>query len=112
MKTAILFVIGATFVCTPVAMAGDQGFVKEGSSRSIKLPSPAISLKDGTGMDVTRRYCSICHSLDYITTQQKFPKPKWQAEVAKMIKTYGAPIPEESATIIVDYISTHYGTGG
>jgi hypothetical protein len=55
---------------------------------------------------------SECHSLDYITTQQKFPKAKWQAEVTKMIKVYGAPISEENSKIIADYISTHYGTGG
>jgi sulfite dehydrogenase (cytochrome) subunit B len=112
MKTNILLCIGASLVCTAMAIAGDQGFVKEGSKRSISLPAPVFSMQEGPGMDTTSRYCSICHSLDYITTQQKFPKAKWQAEVTKMIKTYGAPISEENARIIVDYISTHYGTGG
>lgn len=78
---------------------------------SITLPTPAVSLKEGPGMDTTRRYCGICHSLDYITTQQKFPTAKWQAEVAKMIKVYGAPIPKESAREIGEYIAASYGTG-
>lgn len=112
MKTTILLCIGASLVYTSVAMAGDTGFVKDGSKRSITLPAPAFSLKEVPGMDTTSRYCRICHSLDYITTQQKFTKVKWQAEVTKMIKTYGAPISEENAKIIADYIATNYGTGG
>ena len=93
-------------------MAGDQSFVKNGSKRSITLPAPVISLKEGPGMDATSRYCRICHSLDYITTQQKFPKAKWQAVVTKMVKVYGAPISEDNAKIIADYIATNYGIGG
>ena len=112
MKTTILLCIVVSLVFTVVAMAGDQGFVKNGSKRSITLPAPVISLKEGPGMDATSRYCRICHSLDYITTQQKFSKAKWQAEVSKMIKVYGAPISEINAKIIADYIATNYGTGG
>jgi len=112
MKTNILLCIGVYIICSAVAIAGDTGFVKDGSKRSITLPAPPFSLKEGTGMDTTSRYCRICHSLDYITTQQKFTKAKWQAEVTKMIKIYGAPISEENAKIIADYIATNYGTGG
>jgi hypothetical protein len=112
MKTTILFCIVVSLVYTAMAMAGEQGFVKEGSKRSITLPALTVSLKEGPGMDATSRYCRICHSLDYITTQQKFPKAKWQAVVTKMVKVYSAPISEENAKIIVDYITSHYGIGG
>lgn len=70
-----------------------------------------MTLKDGPGKEVTGRACGICHSLDYITTQPKFPKVKWQAEVMKMVKVYGAPMSEEDAEIIADYITKSYGTG-
>jgi cytochrome c5 len=112
MKTTILLCIAVSLVYTALVIAGDQGFVKEGTRRSMTLPAAAISLKEGPGKDTTSSYCRICHSLDYITTQQKFPKARWQAEITKMIKTYGAPISEENARIIADYISAHYGTGG
>jgi sulfite dehydrogenase (cytochrome) subunit B len=112
MKTTILLCIVVPLVCSVIAMAGEQGLVREGPKRSITLPESLVSLKEGPGMDITSRYCRICHSLDYITTQQKFSKVKWQAEVTKMIKTYGAPISEENAKIIADYISAHYGIGG
>ena len=45
-----------------------------------------------------------------ITTQKKFSKAKWQAKVTKMIKGYGAPISEENAKIIADYIALHSGS--
>jgi len=112
MKFIILLFISAALFFTTAALAGDQGFVKEGSKRSITLPAPNITLKEGPGRDVTSSYCRICHSLDYITTQQKFTKAKWMAVVTKMIKVYGAPISGENAKIIADYITTHYGIGG
>jgi cytochrome c5 len=112
MKTTFLLLISVIIANAVLAMAGDQGVVKDGSKRSIALPAPSVSLKEGPGMDITSRYCRICHSLDYITTQPKFPKAKWQGAVTKMIKTYGAPISEENAKIITDYITTHYGIEG
>jgi cytochrome c5 len=112
MKTTILLCIVITLVYSAFAVAAEQGFIKEGSKRSIALPTSAVSLMEGQGMDATSRYCRICHSLDYITTQQKFSKAKWQAEVTKMIKVYGAPISEDNAKIIAEYIASHYGTGG
>ena len=112
MKTTFLLFVSGVIAYAALAMAGDQGFVKSGSKRSITLPVPSVSLEEGPGMDMTSRSCRICHSLDYITTQPKFPKAKWQGVVTKMIKTYGAPISEENAKIITDYITTHYGIGG
>jgi sulfite dehydrogenase (cytochrome) subunit B len=112
MKTIIMLTIGASLVSAAMALAVDQGIVKEDTKRTITLPAPVTPMKNGAGMDITSRYCGICHSLDYITTQQKFSKAKWQSEVTKMIKVYGAPISEENAKVIVDYITTHYGIGG
>lgn len=79
------------------------------TTRSITLPTQNVILKEGPGMDTTRRYCSICHSLDYITTQQKFNKSRWQAEVKKMATVYGAPIPAKEVATIANYIAAHYG---
>ena len=33
----------------------------------------------------------------------------WEAEVRKMIKVMGAPIPENDVDPIVDYLTQHYG---
>ncbi|MDD5167751.1 MAG: hypothetical protein PHN75_02960 [Syntrophales bacterium] len=111
MKTKIALSVLASLVCGVLAAAGDQGLVREGTKRSISLPNITVTLKDGPGREVTGRLCGICHSLDYITTQPNFPKARWQAEVTKMIKVLGAPISEENAVVIADYIAKSYGSG-
>jgi hypothetical protein len=46
MKTNILLCIVVSLVYTAIAIAGNQGFVKEGTKRSITLPAPVISMKE------------------------------------------------------------------
>ncbi|HKW64101.1 MAG TPA: hypothetical protein VJN89_16235 [Candidatus Acidoferrum sp.] len=50
----------------------------------------------------------MCHSTRYITMQPPLPATTWEAEVNKMIKTFGAPIPEATAKKITSYLQTHY----
>lgn len=69
-----------------------------------------IELKPGSGLDLVQGNCGSCHSLDYIKMNSPFLNPAgWQAEVTKMIKTYGAPISDEDAKIILDYLTKNYG---
>lgn len=69
-----------------------------------------IQLRDGPGKDLVVGNCAICHSLDYIPMNSRFLDRKgWEAEVAKMIKAYGAPVPPEDAPKIVDYLTAQYG---
>jgi len=82
-----------------------------GAVRSITLPAVRIELKEGEGRVKAETFCNICHSTDYITTQPKFPLAQWTATVNKMIKVYGAPISEEDAKIITNYLVTNYGAG-
>jgi len=93
---AILLVIGAA-----AAAAGE--------TVSITLPADAITLPAGPGAEITQTQCAFCHSLDYITTQPRGPAAQWQGVVTKMMKVYGAPISEESARTIAEYLAAHYG---
>ena len=79
--------------------------------KSIQVPADnAVSqLKPGTGSNVASLNCAICHSVDYIIRQPAMDASAWQAEVKKMIKTYGAPINEADAKVIADYIFAAYG---
>jgi mono/diheme cytochrome c family protein len=53
--------------------------------------------------------CSICHSLDYILMNAGFMKSSgWEAEVNKMRKVFGAPISEDEAKQITEYLSDHF----
>lgn len=84
---------------------------QKGSAHSIQLPDVKTDLKAGEGKDITERFCIICHSLDYITMQPKFTKAQWTAEVDKMIKVMGAPVPEKEAGTIKRYLAGAYGKG-
>jgi mono/diheme cytochrome c family protein len=73
------------------------------------LPEETASLKPGPGLDTAQSNCVACHSADYIAMQPpKRGKVFWEAEVTKMIKTYGAPIGEADAKIIADYLAQTY----
>ena len=82
-----------------------------GTIHSITLPVVTTTLKPGPGLGKVSSYCTICHSLDYITMQPLFPRAQWTATVNKMIKVMGAPIPDEDAKTIIDYLSANYGDG-
>lgn len=69
-----------------------------------------ITLKPGPGLDKVQTNCSTCHSLDYIPMNSPFLNAAgWSAEVTKMIKAMGAPIGEDDAKAIVDYLAENYG---
>ena len=78
---------------------------------SYQLPEETAAFKPGPNLEVVRNNCTGCHSADYIQTQPHEVKSKkdfWQAEVTKMIKTYGAPIDDADIGTIVDYLAATY----
>jgi sulfite dehydrogenase (cytochrome) subunit B len=73
-----------------------------------QLPTETAELKPGPGVE-TAIVCTTCHSADYISTQPPGKgKAFWQAEVQKMIKAYKAPIGEDDAATIADYLAATY----
>jgi len=79
--------------------------------RSITLPSVPFELPDAPGKNLVVANCVICHSPSYITMQPAFPRKVWEASVAKMRTTFGAPVPENLVPQIVDYLVAVRGTG-
>ena len=70
----------------------------------------SIKLVGGAQATVVQLRCSTCHSLDYIVMNSPFlTHAAWEAEVRKMMKIMGAPIPEDEVAPIVDYLTQHYG---
>ena len=81
---------------------------------ALVLPAVAqenpVALKKAPGLDKVEAHCSGCHSLDYIVMNSPFPNAAlWDAEIAKMIKAFGAPISQTDAKVIADYLKQHYG---
>ena len=80
----------------------------DGNFAVASFPSFAPELAEGEGRAETESFCAMCHSTRYIIMQPPLPPATWEAEVNKMIKTFGAPIPEASAKKIISYLQTHY----
>jgi sulfite dehydrogenase (cytochrome) subunit B len=85
------------------------------AAAAIALPSAAderpVELKKAAGVETVEGNCSGCHSLDYIVMNSPFPNAAlWDAEVAKMIKAFGAPISDADAKVIADYLKANYGS--
>lgn len=77
--------------------------------KHITLPGIQIKLAPGAGVEKVSTLCNICHSLDYITMQPPGTKAQWAAEVTKMRRVMGAPINDDDALLIIDYLAAHYG---
>ncbi len=71
-------------------------------------PTFEVGLAEGAGRAETQIYCSSCHTARYITMQPPLPAATWDAEVQKMVKTFGATIPEADAQKIAQYLHEHY----
>lgn len=108
MKRLLLLLI--VLFALPVP-AFSQGEKKEAMKavHSITLPKVPVKLKEGKGRALVEKYCAICHSPDYIPMQPPFPREKWEGIVHKMIKVYGAPVPEDVAREIIEYLGNNYG---
>jgi len=81
----------------------------------IAIPAVAqekpVELKKAPGLDKVEGNCSGCHSLDYIVMNSPYSNAAlWDAEVAKMIKAFGAPISDADAKVIADYLKKNYGS--
>jgi cytochrome c551/c552 len=77
----------------------------------IQLPSETGAFKQATGAELANGQCLICHSVEYITSQPKMPRPFWKASVVKMQQKYGAQIQDSQIEAIVDYLVVNYGVG-
>lgn len=76
---------------------------------SYSLYTPELAA--GDGRELVLSSCGGCHSTVYITMQPPLARPAWDATVHKMMRAFGAPISEEVARRIVDYLETHYSPG-
>jgi sulfite dehydrogenase (cytochrome) subunit B len=105
-RSAALCVVAAL-----IAIAAFPSAPASGASVKIELPEEIAAFKPGPGVEAAENNCLACHSADYINTQPfgpKFGRDFWTAEVTKMIKVYGAPIVDDDAKKIVDYLAATY----
>jgi hypothetical protein len=65
-------------------------------------------LAQGEGREIIQIFCRFCHSTTYITMQPPLSAAMWESVVNKMIDIYGAPISDDSARQIINYLRTYY----
>jgi hypothetical protein len=66
-------------------------------------------LKDAPGRDQTVGRCIICHSLEYIPSNTPaMDRAGWQKTIQKMRERFGAPITDQEAQQILDYLAANY----
>jgi len=64
----------------------------------------------GEGRELFVARCSVCHSIDYIEMHARFgTRTLWEASVAKMGNAFKAPISDDEARQLVDYLQRNYG---
>jgi sulfite dehydrogenase (cytochrome) subunit B len=78
-------------------------------ARAVLAGEETLKLKDGAARDLTAGRCAICHSLDYIPGNAPvMDRAAWTKTVQKMRERYGAPISDEEAQEILDYLAGNY----
>ena len=66
-------------------------------------------LREGPGRDLTVGLCMICHSIEYIPANAPaMNRAAWQKTIQKMKDRFGAPITDQQANAILDYLSANY----
>jgi hypothetical protein len=92
LRVAVLVLAG---LCTRLAAGADT--------------ESALRLKDGPGREITANHCALCHSLEYIPANAPaLDRAGWQKTVQKMRERFGAPISDEEAQAILDYLGRCY----
>jgi len=82
-------------------LAGEVG----APTRSITFPTDPFSFQPGSGQEIASTYCVICHSADYIYTQPPHSQTTWTEIIKKMKLAFGCPIPDESITLLAEYLT-------
>ena len=95
------------------ALAALAAAAQAGAPQAASAPPAAAAepteLRDGAGRDLTVGRCIICHSVEYIPANAPaMNRAAWQKTIQKMKDRFGAPITDEEAKQILDYLSANY----
>src|SRR6188474_2483215 len=81
-----------------------ENLIKDVRDTEVKLPDAEGTELFTPGAEAFKANCITCHSLRYIQMQPDFPEKTWQKIVDKMVKSFGAPIPDSTSKAIVKYL--------
>lgn len=97
-------VLGGALLCAAISTAiwaADVG----AAPRAAEI----TELKDAPGRDLAVGRCIICHSVEYIPANAPaMDRASWQKTMQKMRDKFGAPITDDEARQILDYLAANY----
>ena len=103
----LLFMIASTFACKDTTTKEKQLAV---AGKVYDLNNVPTDLPEKPGYKTFYSNCVVCHSPRYVQDQPDMPEKTWTAIVTKMQHTFGAPVSDSSAKVIVDYLVSIKGT--
>jgi len=107
LKSSLLFFVFAIFMISCKDAADNP---KEDLVTTVPdLKNVQVILPTAAGSETFNANCVICHSAALVATQPDFPEKTWTSIVTKMQKTFGAPVSDSAAKIIIQYLSTVKG---
>ena len=106
-RTSLLFFLWALLLIS----CGEAGSEKEHviAATAPNLKEVSTTLPQAPGYQTYMSNCTICHSASYVQNQPALPQKTWTAIVTKMQKTYGAPVSDSAAQVIIQYLATIKG---
>ena len=107
LKISVLFFLSAllAFSCSEPAKKTEPPI----ATTVPDLKQVSITLPTAPGSQTFNANCVICHSASLVANQPDFPEKTWTAIVTKMQKTFGAPVSDSAAKIIIQYLVTVKG---
>jgi len=78
---------------------------------NLTIPYIDFPVKKASGAATYQANCMMCHSLGYIDNQGKQPKEFWKHKVEKMRLHFKAPVTDQDAKEIIEYLFKNYGNG-
>jgi hypothetical protein len=78
-------------------------------SVNVTLPTGDRMFPGGAAADAINNNCVSCHSAGMVLNQPSLSRADWQGEVNKMRNVYKAPVADDDAAAIVDYLAKTKG---
>ncbi len=104
--------LAAGLALTGVALGRSADTTAASASEST-ASEPSVSEDEaapGEGRELFIARCTSCHSVDYVAMHARFgTRALWETEVAKMRTAFKAPLSDDEARRIVDYLARAYG---
>lgn len=76
-----------------------------------QVPTDEKRIVAGTGAEVVAAKCGVCHDLSHIT-RSRLARGEWEDNLAMMVKRGMPPLAAAENTLVIDYLTQHYGPKG